>query len=117
MITPLLGYTRNVYQGPGTTTYHVGGNEYLLNEQIQSIDQLYRIGLAFNYGPVQAGSRRAGESTTGRASRPFPPEPAAATSALPSSARTQRQRHRRHQSNKIKPRSPTPGSPGNSLDA
>ena len=55
MITPLLGYTRNVYQGPGTTTYHVGGNEYLLNEQIQSIDQLYRIGLGFNYGPVQAG--------------------------------------------------------------
>lgn len=55
IITPLLGYTRNVYQGPGTTTYHVGGNEYLLNEQIQSIDQLYRIGLGFNYGPVQAG--------------------------------------------------------------
>jgi hypothetical protein len=55
MITPLLGYSRNVYQGPGTTTYHVGGNEYLLNEQIQSIDQLYRIGLGFNYGPVQAG--------------------------------------------------------------
>jgi len=55
IVTPLLGYTRNVYQGPGTTTYHLGGNEFLLNEQVQSIDQLYRIGLGFNYGAVQAG--------------------------------------------------------------
>ena len=55
MITPLLGYTRNVYQGPGTTTYHVGGNEFLLNEQVQSVDQLYRVGLGFHYGAVQAG--------------------------------------------------------------
>ena len=55
MITPLLGYTRNVYEGPGTTTYHLGGNEYQLNEQIQSIDQLYRVGLGFNYAGIQAG--------------------------------------------------------------
>jgi len=55
IITPLLGYTRNVYQGPGTTTYHLGGNEYQLNEQIQSIDQLYRVGLGFNYAGIQAG--------------------------------------------------------------
>ncbi len=55
VVTPLLGYTRNVYQGPGTTTYHIGGNEFLLNQQVQSIDELFRIGLGFNYGPVQAG--------------------------------------------------------------
>lgn len=55
MITPILGYTRNVYTGPGTTTYHLGGNEFLLNQQVQSIDQLYRVGLGFNFGPVQAG--------------------------------------------------------------
>jgi hypothetical protein len=55
MITPLLGYTRNVYQGPGTTTYHLGNNEYQLNEQVQSIDQLYRVGLGFNYAGIQAG--------------------------------------------------------------
>jgi len=53
IISPILGYTRNVYQGPGTTTYHVGGNEYLLNEQVNSVDQLYRAGLGFHYGPVQ----------------------------------------------------------------
>jgi hypothetical protein len=55
IVSPLLGYTRNVYQGPGTTTYHVGGNEYLLNEQVHSVDQLYRVGLVFNYCGVQAG--------------------------------------------------------------
>ncbi len=55
VVTPLLGYTRNVYQGPGTTTYHLGGDEFLLNQQVQSVDQLYRIGLGFNAGPVQGG--------------------------------------------------------------
>ena len=53
VVSPILGYTRNVYQGPGTTTYHLGGNEFLLNDQLQSIDELYRVGLGFNYGPVQ----------------------------------------------------------------
>jgi hypothetical protein len=52
-LTPLLGYTRNVYQGPGTTTYHVGGDEFLLNQQVNSVDQLYRIGLGFHYGAFQ----------------------------------------------------------------
>ena len=54
-VTPLLGYTRNSYQGPGTTTYHLGGNEFLLNQQVASIDELYRAGLGFNFGPVQGG--------------------------------------------------------------
>ena len=27
-LTPILGFTRNVYRGPGTTTYHVGENEF-----------------------------------------------------------------------------------------
>jgi len=54
-LTPLLGYTRNVYQGPGTTTYHIGGNEFLLDQQVQSVDQLFRVGLGFNCGPVQGG--------------------------------------------------------------
>ncbi len=55
VITPLLGYTRNTYDGPGTTTYHLGGNEFLLNQQVESIDELWRVGLGFNFGAVQAG--------------------------------------------------------------
>ncbi|HTY40263.1 MAG TPA: hypothetical protein VMH79_00170 [Thermoanaerobaculia bacterium] len=55
IISPLLGYTRNVYDGPGTTTYHVGGNDFLMDEQVHSVDQLYRIGLGFNWNNIQAG--------------------------------------------------------------
>ena len=36
IVTPLLGYTRNTYDGPGTTTYHLGENEFLLNQQVHS---------------------------------------------------------------------------------
>ena len=54
-ITPLLGYTRNVYDGPGTTTYHLGQNEFLLNQQVHSVDQLYRVGVGFNYAGFRAG--------------------------------------------------------------
>ena len=54
-MSPLLGYTRNTYDGPGTTTYHFGENEFLLNEQVQSVDQLYRVGVGFNYAGIRAG--------------------------------------------------------------
>jgi hypothetical protein len=53
IVSPILEYTRNTYNGPGTTTYHVGGNEFLLDDQVHSVDELYRLGLGFNYGPVQ----------------------------------------------------------------
>ena len=55
IVTPLLGYTRNTYDGPGTTTYHLGGNEFQLDQQVESIDELYRVGLGFNYAGIQAG--------------------------------------------------------------
>ena len=54
IVTPLLGYTRNTYDGPGTTTYHLGENEFLLNQQVHSVDELYRVGLGFNYAGIQA---------------------------------------------------------------
>jgi hypothetical protein len=53
MITPILGYTRNVYQGPGRTTYNLGGNDFALDEEVSAKDEEYRIGLAFDAGPVQ----------------------------------------------------------------
>jgi hypothetical protein len=55
IVSPILQYTRNTYNGPGTTTYHVGGDEFLLNQQVNSRDEVYRLGLAFQYGPVQGG--------------------------------------------------------------
>jgi hypothetical protein len=53
IVSPILQFTRNTYKGPGTTTYHLGGNEFLLNDQVNSTDDLYRVGLGFQYGPVQ----------------------------------------------------------------
>jgi len=55
ILTPILGYTRNTYDGPGSTTYHLGQNEFQLDDQVHSVDSLYKIGLVFNDGPVQAG--------------------------------------------------------------
>lgn len=61
-LTPILGFTRNMYRGPGTTTYHLGENDFLLNEGVRAIDDEYRIGLGFNtklvQGAVIQGYRR-----------------------------------------------------------
>ena len=51
-ITPILGYTRNTYSGPGRTTYHVGQDEFRLASDLDDIDQEVRAGLAFDAGPV-----------------------------------------------------------------
>ena len=55
IVSPILGYTRNVYDGPGTTTYHVGQNEFQQNDFVESVDQLWRVGLGFNWDNIQAG--------------------------------------------------------------
>ncbi len=52
MITPLIGYTRNTYSGPGRTTYHVGEDEFRLASNLDDVDQEFRAGVAFNTGPV-----------------------------------------------------------------
>ena len=52
-LTPILGFTRNIYRGPGTTTFHLGENDFHLNEGMSAIDDEYRVGLAFNTKIVQ----------------------------------------------------------------
>jgi len=60
--TPILGYTRNVFVGPGQTTYHVSENEFALDQDVHSVDEEYRIGLRFDLswirGAVIQGWRR-----------------------------------------------------------
>jgi hypothetical protein len=51
-VTPILGYTRNTYTGPGRTTYHVGQDEFRLTSDLDDIDQEVRAGVAFDVGPV-----------------------------------------------------------------
>ncbi len=51
-ISPFIGYSLNNLSGPGTTTYHQGGNEFLLSQDLKDRDHEFRIGTGFNLGPV-----------------------------------------------------------------
>jgi hypothetical protein len=47
-ISPFVGYTLNRYSGPGTTTYHVGQDEFLLGQDLKSVDHEFRAGFGFS---------------------------------------------------------------------
>lgn len=68
IVSPILGYTRNDYHGPGRTTYTLGGDEFALDDTIRATDQEYRAGLAFHVGSVEGavtqGWRRYRETQT-----------------------------------------------------
>src|SRR5437764_13988320 len=51
-IVPFVGYSINRYSGPGTTTYHVGQDEFLLLSSLKDRDRELRVGAAFNTGRV-----------------------------------------------------------------
>ena len=51
-ITPIVGYTRNTYTGPGRTTYTIGQDEFRLASDLDDIDQEVRAGVAFDVGAV-----------------------------------------------------------------
>jgi len=49
---PFIGYTWNRYEGPGTTTYHVGQDEFRLLQDLSDTDRELRVGSAFELGNV-----------------------------------------------------------------
>src|SRR5581483_774299 len=49
-ITPFVGLSWNKVSGPGTTTYHFGQDEFLLNRSLSNREQEVRAGFAFNAG-------------------------------------------------------------------
>jgi hypothetical protein len=61
-ISPFVGYSLNHYSGPGTTTYHVGQDEFLLGQSLTNVDHEFRAGLGFNTsvftGSITQGYRR-----------------------------------------------------------
>ena len=61
-ISPFVGYSLNRYSGPGTTTYHVGQDEFLLGQSLTDVDHEFRAGFGFNTsvftGAVTQGYRR-----------------------------------------------------------
>lgn len=60
-ITPFVGISYNRYSGPGTTTYHFGQDEFLLDQSLNNRDEELRGGFDFNYknfaGSVTQGWR------------------------------------------------------------
>ncbi len=51
--TPFAGISWNSYEGPGTTTYHAGQDEFLLQQSLHDTDRELRIGTGFDLGMVQ----------------------------------------------------------------
>src|SRR5215471_2541057 len=51
VITPILGYTRNTFDGPGQTTYHLGQDEFRLSQNLANRDEEFRLGAAFDLAP------------------------------------------------------------------
>ena len=61
-ISPFVGFSWNRWEGPGTTTYHVGQDEFLLDQSFNDRDQEIRVGSGFSvgnyYGSVTQGWRK-----------------------------------------------------------
>ncbi len=53
-VTPLIGYTRTTYSGPGRTTYFVGQNEFRLDSSLDEADHELRAGAQFHLGTFSA---------------------------------------------------------------
>jgi hypothetical protein len=51
-IKPFIGYTWNRYEGPGTTTWHVGQDEFVLSQDLNDTDRELRVGAGFEFGSV-----------------------------------------------------------------
>lgn len=52
-IKPFVGYSWNRFEGPGTTTWHIGQDEFLLSQDLRDTDRELRVGAGFEFGPVQ----------------------------------------------------------------
>lgn len=47
VLSPIVGYSLNRYEGPARTTYDVGGDEFRLSSDLEDTEQEARIGVAF----------------------------------------------------------------------
>jgi hypothetical protein len=60
-ISPFVGYSQSSFDGPGTTTYTLGGDEFLLGQNIDEKEREIRAGAVFElgkfYGSVTQGWR------------------------------------------------------------
>lgn len=50
VLSPIVGYSFNRYEGPARTTYDVGGDEFRLASDLEDTEQEARVGFAFRAG-------------------------------------------------------------------
>jgi hypothetical protein len=72
-VKPFIGYSWNRYEGPGTTTWHVGQDEFLLSQNLHDTDREIRVGAGFEFGPVQGQVTQGWRSFRGRESLTLAP--------------------------------------------
>ncbi len=53
-VTPIVGYTRYRFDGPGTTTFSVGGDDFRMSSDLDEKSDEFRAGLALHLGTFQA---------------------------------------------------------------
>lgn len=51
-IAPFIGYSFNRFAGPGETTYHLGQDEFLLQQSQKDVDQEVRAGATFKFSHI-----------------------------------------------------------------
>lgn len=60
-IAPFIGYSQSRFDGPGTTTYTIGGDEFLLGQSLDESEREFRAGANFElgkfYGSITQGWR------------------------------------------------------------
>jgi hypothetical protein len=72
-IKPFVGYSWNRLEGPGTTTWHVGQDEFLLSQDLRDTDREFRAGAGFELGRVQGQVTQGWRSFHGRESLTLAP--------------------------------------------
>ena len=65
-IKPFLGYTWNRFEGPGTTTWHIGQDEFLLSHDLNDSEREFRVGASFEYKMLEGQITRGWRSFKGR---------------------------------------------------
>jgi hypothetical protein len=72
-VKPFIGYSWNRLDGPGTTTWHVGQDEFLLSQDLRDTDRELRVGAGFEVGPVSGQFTQGWRSFRGRESLTLAP--------------------------------------------
>ena len=72
-IKPFVGYSWNRYEGPGTTTWQVGQDEFLLSQDLNDSERELRAGAGFELGPVQGQFTQGWRTFRGRESLTLAP--------------------------------------------